>query len=72
MSVCPVLTQVSDQLKHVYDAAVAKGQVAPVKVFRTYSEPIKGSAKRRYFVADDNDQPIRELGYVEATPTIAD
>lgn len=72
MSVCPVLTQVSAKLRHYYDSALSVGQIRPVKEFRLCSEPIEGSAVRSYYVADDEGQPIRVIGCVEATPTVAD
>lgn len=72
MSVCPVLTQVSAQLRTKYDEAVRKGTVKPVREFRTWSEPVGANGMRRYFVANDKGQPIRSLGSVEATPTVAD
>jgi len=72
MSVCPVLTNVNADLRRRYDAAVASKKVSPVREFRTWSESAGINGKRRYFVADDNDQPIRSLGFVEATPTVCD
>ena len=72
MAVCPVLTNVSADLRRTYDAAIAAKKITPVREFRTYSEPVGTDGVRHYFVADDNGQPIRSLGFVEATPTIAD
>ena len=72
MSVCPVLTNVRAQLRRHYDAGVADGTISPMREFRTWSESVGANGKRRYFVADDSGQPIRSLGSVEATPTIAD
>lgn len=72
MAVCPVITNVIADLRRKYDAAIAAKQTTPMREFRTWSEPVGTHGVRRYFVADDNGQPIREVGFVEAIPTIAD
>ena len=72
MAVCPVLTNVRADLRRKYDTAVAEGRITSVREFRICSEPVGTNGVRHYFVADDNDQPIRSIGFVEATPTIAD
>lgn len=72
MAICPVITNVSADLRRKYDVALATKKVAPVREFRTVSLPLGTNGKRRYFVADDNGKPIESLGYVDATPTVAD
>lgn len=76
MVASPVLTQVMEYLRRLYEAAITAGQIKRPKEFRVTSLPApdeRGSQGwRNYYVADDSGQPLTSIGSIEAKPTICD
>jgi len=76
MVASPALTQVESRLRPLYEQAIASGKIKPLKQFRIISVPCVGDEGRegwrRFFVADDDGQPLHTVGSTKAKPTICD